>query len=240
MKAPVTLRELLVIAGLCTLTEDGDEAIRLTLKKEVVHLFGEDAFERLDAIEASDGESEEVMLQILRSLAVDQELLDVKAGIPARDAEIEALRKQVETLQAQLVDRSPEMQGSPVDESPNLQSQKQPVSGADGLADYPTHGMSLGQRIAYVGGRENAQGYVEFGSPMAVHALIQHVLRDFHRQGRVNLTPAKQTTDPLQGAADWLVRDCGVSDPAGLANRLGIGYNRASRLVDAARKEPEQ
>ena len=62
-----------------------------------------------------------------------QTLDDVMAGIPARDAEIEALRKQVETLQAQLVDRSPEMQAKPVDESPNLQSQQQPVSGADGL-----------------------------------------------------------------------------------------------------------
>lgn len=62
-----------------------------------------------------------------------QTLDDVMAGIPARDAEIEALRKQVETLQAQLVDRSPEMQGKPVDESPNLQAQQQPASGADGL-----------------------------------------------------------------------------------------------------------
>lgn len=62
-----------------------------------------------------------------------QTLDDVMAGIPARDAEIEALRKQVETLQAQLVDRSPEMQGTPVDESPNLQSQQKPVSGADGF-----------------------------------------------------------------------------------------------------------
>ncbi|WP_374697324.1 Lar family restriction alleviation protein [Alcaligenes nematophilus] len=62
-----------------------------------------------------------------------QTLDDVIAGIPARDAEIEALRKQVETLQAQLVDRSPEMQGKPVDESPNLQAQQQPASGADGL-----------------------------------------------------------------------------------------------------------
>lgn len=64
-----------------------------------------------------------------------QTLDDVMAGIPARDAEIEALRKQVETLQAQLVDRSPEMQGTPVDESPNLQSQQQPVSGADQFRD---------------------------------------------------------------------------------------------------------
>lgn len=41
-----------------------------------------------------------------------------------------------------------------------------------------THGMTLGERIAHVGGRTNAQGYIEFGSPMAVDALIQHVLRD--------------------------------------------------------------
>lgn len=97
----MTLRDLLVISGLCFLTEDADEAIRLSLTKEVVHLFGEDAFERMDAIEASNEETVEVMLQILRSLAVDQELLDVKAGIPARDAEIEALRKVIEALQAQ-------------------------------------------------------------------------------------------------------------------------------------------
>lgn len=42
----------------------------------------------------------------------------------------------------------------------------------------PTHGMTLGERIAHVGGRTNAQSYIEFGSPMAVNALIQHVLRD--------------------------------------------------------------
>lgn len=41
-----------------------------------------------------------------------------------------------------------------------------------------TYGMNLGERIAHVGGRTNAQGYTEFGSPMAVNALIQHVLRD--------------------------------------------------------------
>lgn len=59
----------------------------------------------------------------------------------------------------------------------HLSLQPQP-SGADGLPDSPTRGMNLGQRIAHVGGRENAQGYIEFGSPMAVDALIQQVLRD--------------------------------------------------------------
>lgn len=42
----------------------------------------------------------------------------------------------------------------------------------------PTHGMSLDERIAHVGGRTNAAGYMEFGSVMAVSALIDHVLRD--------------------------------------------------------------
>jgi hypothetical protein len=42
----------------------------------------------------------------------------------------------------------------------------------------PTAGMNLGQRIAHVGGRTNEHGYVEFGSEMAVDALILQVLRD--------------------------------------------------------------
>jgi len=42
----------------------------------------------------------------------------------------------------------------------------------------PTHGMTLGDRIAHVGGRVMPHGYIEFGSLMAVNALIQHVLRD--------------------------------------------------------------
>lgn len=66
-----------------------------------------------------------------------------------------------------------------------------------------------------------------------VAALAYHMLPSSQDINKVH-------ADPLQGAADWLVKDCGVSDPAGLANRLGIGYNRACRLVDAARKEPGQ
>lgn len=42
----------------------------------------------------------------------------------------------------------------------------------------PTAGMPLGERIAHVGGRVTEEGLVEFGSPMAVDALILHVLRD--------------------------------------------------------------
>lgn len=42
----------------------------------------------------------------------------------------------------------------------------------------PTAGMNLVQRILHVGGRNNAAGYVEFGSIQAVEALVKQVLRD--------------------------------------------------------------
>lgn len=42
----------------------------------------------------------------------------------------------------------------------------------------PTAGMNIGQRILHVGGRENAAGYIEFGSVSAVRALVGQVLRD--------------------------------------------------------------
>ena len=38
--------------------------------------------------------------------------------------------------------------------------------------------MNLHQRILHVGGRENAQTYIEFGSVAAVRALVDQVLRD--------------------------------------------------------------
>ncbi len=205
-----------------------------------------------------------------------QTLDDVKAGIPARDAEIEAMRKQIETLQAQL--QSPvnvhsnmcrgiiapitfdmlahvlgddakqewiAAQAQPSSDRamllelmeafdmevwncPNCTATEetkdcdsaimlreylannpvpaqQPVSGADGLLASPTQGMTLGQRIAHVGGRENAQGYVEFGSPMAVNALIQHVLRDLHQAGTSDAPQAQQ--DHLPDATKMVAAD---------------------------------
>jgi hypothetical protein len=42
----------------------------------------------------------------------------------------------------------------------------------------PTSGMNIAQRILHVGGRNNAAGYVEFGSIQAVKALVMQVIRD--------------------------------------------------------------
>lgn len=42
----------------------------------------------------------------------------------------------------------------------------------------PTAGMNMAQRILHVGGRNNAAGYVEFGSVQAVQVLVLQFLRD--------------------------------------------------------------
>ncbi|WP_187702434.1 hypothetical protein [Burkholderia gladioli] len=52
---------------------------------------------------------------------------------------------------------------------------------ADAREPSPTVGMNLGERIKHVGGRENAAGYIEFGSVAAVDALIKQVIRDLPR-----------------------------------------------------------
>ena len=50
-----------------------------------------------------------------------------------------------------------------------------------------TAGMNMAQRILHVGGRNNAAGYVEFGSVQAVEALVRHVIRDLPQQDPVAL-----------------------------------------------------
>lgn len=68
----------------------------------------------------------------------------------------------------------------------------------------PTKGMTLGQRIAHVGGRENAAGYIEFGSVMAVDALTQHVMRDASAQGAKDAARYRW----LRDQNDWHTEPC--------------------------------
>jgi uncharacterized protein YceH (UPF0502 family) len=74
----------------------------------------------------------------------------------------------------------------------------------------PTHGMNLGERIAHVGGRTNAAGYMEFGSVMAVSALIDHVLRDSPAP-----QPAPTAAQDVEGLVDRIVPriDAGGPNP---------------------------
>lgn len=65
----------------------------------------------------------------------------------------------------------------------------------------PTSDMNIAQRILHVGGRNNAAGYVEFGSIQAVEALVRQVLRDLPQP-----TAAHDLTDPTvqaRLAAQW-------------------------------------
>lgn len=66
----------------------------------------------------------------------------------------------------------------------------------------PTAGMTLWQRIEHVGGRINAASYVEFGSVMAVDALISHVLRDLPPAPAEAAQPADVAR--LLEALDWI------------------------------------
>ena len=131
-----------------------------------------------------------------------QTLDDVKAGIPARDAEIDSLRNELETLQAAQV--------------------QQPVSGADLHRD------------------EEIKALDDAWKNEICHAVGEYTAAKIAWLRRAALAQQdayKVDADPLQGAADWLVKDCGVKNIAELARRLSIGYNRATRLMEAARKE---
>lgn len=185
------------------------------------------------------------------SQALTQQTLDdVMAGIPARDAEIEALRKEIETLRA-----------------------KQPVSCADGLADGEIDIADVRQYLqswgclAHPGVRALVDGYQSSTQPSgnsgefpdaarvpldSLHADAVYLLSRVKQEtlsihdaalsiqshiDSAGAALAQQDADPLQGAADWLVNYRGFPSPRSLAQQLGIGYNRASRLFDAARKE---
>ena len=60
----------------------------------------------------------------------------------------------------------------------NSNSQMQNKNINEDTPSSPTAGMNIAQRIMHVGGRNNADGYIEFGSIQAVEALIAQVLRD--------------------------------------------------------------
>lgn len=64
----------------------------------------------------------------------------------------------------------------------------------------PTAGMNLWQRIRHVGGRENAAGYIEFGSVAAVRALVRQYLRDLP-------APQQATPEPVGEPWGWAIED---------------------------------
>ena len=105
-----------------------------------------------------------------------------------------------------------------------------------------THGMNLHQRILHVGGRENAQTYIEFGSVAAVRALVTQVLRDWPDGARGFAMPAPQPQADARDAQryrwliDYLVSDRDDLDDAIVAARTSEALSRVIAAAYAAEK----
>lgn len=100
-----------------------------------------------------------------------------------------------------------------------------------------TMNMSLGQRIEHVGGRVNAQGYIEFGSHMAVHALIMQVLRDVPVKGGAKLVVPD--TAILSDALELMVKHYPDPDTTHVDFRL-LTCNLAEKALALWQKELAQ
>lgn len=73
--------------------------------------------------------------------------------------------------------------------------------------------MNIAQRILHVGGRNNAAGYVEFGSIQAVEALVRQVLRDL--PAAPHPSPASQgDVLPREELAWMVVQEACETEPA--------------------------
>lgn len=76
----------------------------------------------------------------------------------------------------------------------------------------PTAGMTIAQRILHVGGRNNAAGYIEFGSIQAVEALVRQVVRDLPGLAKperqpMTATQRRQLIDAAGDKTDGLNQD---------------------------------
>lgn len=102
----------------------------------------------------------------------------------------------------------------------------------------PTTGMNIAQRILHVGGRNNAAGYVEFGSIQAVEALVRQVLRDLPSDHQPS--PAAQG-DALDAARYHYLRDVPMERwPAELLTAIRLQQNaKWDAAIDAARAAQE-
>ena len=238
-----------------------------------------------EAESGADDEAEALIEHALACLAApvaaqpdvtQQTLDDVMAGIPARDAEIEALRMEIEAQHAAQANAKQELAPVsdfdlailsqqytlPVDIFISAARQvielylaaqaQQSLTDADidRIAAPWLHpdGQANSPDIRAIVRAIHAQQPVSGADDATERALAELVDKIMPRldtgdlladaaTASKTLDSAKQDADPLQGAADWLVKDCGVRYIAELARRLSIGYNRAAQLMDVARKE---
>ena len=108
--------------------------------------------------------------------------------------------------------------------TPQADSQPAPVRDYPPLPDFET----VEQHIYGACRRYITQDMLE-----PIHNLIRDVI-DADRASRSPTSSVLEDADPLQGAANWLVKAHSGLGTRMLARKLSIGYNRAKRLHDAA------
>lgn len=94
----------------------------------------------------------------------------------------------------------------------------------------PTSGMTIGQRIAHVGGRTKEDHCIEFGSVLAVSLLMNHVARDL-----VGDQPPHSTA-PISQRIEDAEKKYGSLRAA--AKALGIDPGYLFRLKNAEKMNP--
>lgn len=121
----------------------------------------------------------------------------------------------------------------------------------------PTAGMNIAQRILHVGGRNNAAGYVEFGSIQAVEALVRQVLRDLPaapqpspasqgdaldaacQRACMELPEGMSMAIQLERDAGWIELHGSYGDQIELPNADGSLAEQVHQAIDAARAAQE-
>lgn len=111
-----------------------------------------------------------------------------------------------------------------------------PTTGASLPEASPTAGMNIAQRILHVGGRNNAAGYVEFGSIQAVEALVRQVLRDLPAAPQQGETAECIETVTLQQRINEITELFGSLREA--ASILGLDAGYLSRLRSGSKADP--
>ena len=97
----------------------------------------------------------------------------------------------------------------------------------------------------------HSNGHKFYGAPLKTEAEAKQYINQVHQSSDSVTLIARPFTwiatppthaadsvledaDPLQGAANWLVKAHSGLETSTLAGKLSIGYNRAKRLHDAA------
>lgn len=94
----------------------------------------------------------------------------------------------------------------------------------------PTSGMTIGQRIAHVGGRTKDDHCIEFGSVLAVSLLLDHLARDL-----VGDQPEHSTAPVIRRIEEAEKKHGGLRQAA---RALGIDPGYLFRLKNAEKMNP--